>query len=130
MLLIATAIGGFGSLPVEPTVYTFTCRGIHRDGTIGIRGTCTCRGLHRPSTISVCYTCTCGDVHRAGIISERFTFAYCGARRAFQAVSYAEEFYESSSHVRRRLLATRCGEQCSPVSLSLSIPFIFVTRCR
>ena len=34
-----------------------------------------------------------------------------------QSVSYAEEFYESSSHVRRRLLATRCGEQCSPVSL-------------
>ena len=39
MLLIATAIGGSGSLPVEPTVYIFTCGGIHRDGTIGIRGT-------------------------------------------------------------------------------------------
>ena len=34
-----------------------------------------------------------------------------------QAVSYAEEFCESSSHVRRRLLVTKCGEQCSPVSL-------------
>ena len=82
MLLIAIAIGGFGSLLVEPTVYTFTCGGIHRDGTIGERGTCTCRELHRPSTISVCYTCTCGDVHRVGIINERFTFAYCGAHRA------------------------------------------------
>ena len=34
-----------------------------------------------------------------------------------QAMSYAEEFYESSSHVRRRLLATRSGEQCFLVSL-------------
>ena len=34
-----------------------------------------------------------------------------------QAVSYAEEIFESSSHVRRRLLASRCGEQRSPVSL-------------
>ena len=80
--LIATAIGGFGSLLVEPTVYTFTCGGIHRKGTIGIRGTCTCRGLHRPSTFSVCFTCTCRDIHRAGTISVRFTFANCGAHRA------------------------------------------------
>ena len=34
-----------------------------------------------------------------------------------QAMSYAEEFCESSSDVRRRLLATRCGEQLSLVSL-------------
>ena len=33
---IVTATGGFGSFPVEPTVYTGTCGGIHRDGTISV----------------------------------------------------------------------------------------------
>ena len=99
------------------TVYTFTCGGIHRDGTIVIRGTCTCRGLHRPNTISVCYPAlvvmyiaTASSVYVSpSPIEEHIA--------PTQAMSYVEEFYESSSHVRRRLLATKCGEQCSPVSL-------------
>ena len=78
--------------------------------TIGIRGTFTCRGLHRPSTISVCYTAPASSVN----VSPSPIVEHIAPT---QAMSYAEEFYESSSHVRPRLLATRCGEQCSPVSL-------------
>ena len=56
-------------------------------------------------------------VHRAGISSERCTSPIVEHIAPAQAVSYAEEIFESSSHVRRRLLASRCGEQRSPVSL-------------
>ena len=75
-----------------------------------------CRGLHRPNTISVCYpalvvmyiaTESSVNVSPSPIVEHI---------APTQAMPYVEEFYESS-HVRRRLLATRCGEQCSPVSL-------------
>ena len=107
MLLIATAIGGFGSLPVEPIVCTFSCGGIHRDGTIGTRGTCT---VYATPALVVMYIAPTLSVN----VSPSPIVEHIAPT---QAVSYVEEFYESSSHVRRRLLATRCGEQFSPVSL-------------
>ena len=54
---------------------------------------------------------------RAGTSSVRCTCAYCGAHRASTSCLTQRSFLESSSHVRRRLLASRCGEQRSPVSL-------------
>ena len=127
--LIATATGCFGSLPAEPTVYTGTCGGLHRDGTIGTRGTCTCRGLHRASTFRVCYTCTFGDVHRAGISSERCTSPIVEHIAPAQAVSYAEEIL-SRRHMSDDVFLRQGVESNALLSLSWSIPFILFTRCR
>ena len=90
---------------------------------------CTCRGLHRASTFRECFSCTFGDVHRAGISSERCTSPVVEHIAPAQAVSYADKIFESSSHSDDVFL--RQGvESNALLSLSWSIPFILVTRCR
>ena len=80
-----TAIGGFGSLPVEPTVCTCTCGRIHCVNTSSVRGTCTCHGVQRfaPAVYVTCApvvestrrlqhircTCACRGVHHVSTIS-------------------------------------------------------------
>ena len=82
---IFTAIGAFGSLPVEPTVCTCTCGRLHCVNTSSVRGTCTCHGVHRvapavyvtsapvlESTRRLQHTrctCACRGVHHVSTIS-------------------------------------------------------------
>ena len=67
-VLIAAATGGFGSLPVEPTVYSCTCGDIHCAGTSIARCTLPLVEYMRRHHQCPC-TCACHGVHRAGISS-------------------------------------------------------------
>ena len=80
-----TAIGAFGSLPVEPTVCTCTCGRLHCVNTSSVRGTCTCHGVHRVAPAvyvtsapvvestrrlqHIRCTCACRGVHHVSTIS-------------------------------------------------------------
>ena len=82
---IVTAIGGFGSLRVKPTVCTCTCGRIHCVNTSSVRGTCTCHGVHRVAPAvyvtsapvvestrrlqHIRCTCACRGVHHVSTIS-------------------------------------------------------------
>ena len=89
---IATATGGFGSLPIEFSVYTCTCRGVHRASQtvftprhtiIGVLGAsasdlcrtfCNCNRWPQLSLVEpTVYSCTCGDIHCAGTSIARCT---------------------------------------------------------
>ena len=127
--LIATAIGCFGSLPVEPTVYTGICGGLHRDGTsvyvalaLDVDYIAPAPSGYATPALLVVYIAPASAVNVApSPVVEHIAPA--------QVVSYAEEIFESSSHVRRRLLASYV-ESNALLSLSWSIPFILVIRCR
>ena len=82
---IFTAIGPFGSLPVDPTVCTCTCGILHSVNNSSVRSTCTCHEVHRVAPAvyvtsapvvestrrlqHIRCTCACRGVHHVSTIS-------------------------------------------------------------
>ena len=145
----ATATGRFGSLSVVPTVSTLTCGKVHRASTGSVGCTCACRGIHRACTSSVLgrvstgtgllgasacslrrNSCDCNRWLRFSPCRAYFFSCTCGAIHRANTRSYAAPAPVMSTSRQHNSFLRRASSNTEYLSLSWSIPFILVTRCR